>query len=137
MDPNAQPANTGFLDAAIDCRMAYFMEQGFRALKFRRLQLGLVVRRDVALNLRGIRLLEPFDATLRLSGPPAAGSRFRLFNEFLREDGQGVVTARSDGGWLGLSERRLTRPPPRIPACLRCLARSNAFETFDTRVANE
>jgi acyl-CoA thioester hydrolase len=137
MDANAHMANTGFLDAAVDCRMTYFMDQGFPASEFRRLQLGPVVRRDVVQYFREIRLLEPFDVTLGLSGLSADGSRFRLFNEFLREDGQRAATVTSDGGWLDLSERRVARPPPRVLARLQCLTRSDDFETFDTRVSDE
>ena len=137
MDANAHMANTAFLDAVVDCRMTYFSEHGFPAGEFRRLGIGPVVRRDVLEYFREILLLEPFDVTLRLAGISGDGSRFRLYNEILKIDGARAATVTTDGGWMDLSTRRLTRPPAALLEALQELVHTDDFRDFESSVTDE
>ena len=127
MDFNAHMANTAFLDAAGDVRMQYFASVGFPMSEFARLRIGPVVRRDELDYQRELRLLEPVLATLELGGLSGDGARFRMCNEFRREDGQLAARVVSLGGWLDLSARKLTVPPPALAAAMQALARSADF----------
>jgi acyl-CoA thioester hydrolase len=127
MDSNAHMGNAAFLDAASDVRMQYFASFGFHPSEFAKLRVGPVVRKDELEYFREVRLLEPIRATLILGGLSADGARFRLVNEFHREDGQLAVRVASAGGWLDLAARRLTLPPAAVGEAMRALERSADF----------
>lgn len=127
MDSNAHMGNARFLDAASDVRMQYFASFGFHPAEFARLRVGPVVRKDELEYFREVRLLEPVRATLMLGGLSADGARFRLVNEFHREDGQLAARVASLGGWLDLAARKLTAPPAPIAAAMLALARGADF----------
>jgi acyl-CoA thioester hydrolase len=127
MDFNAHMGNSAYLDAASDVRMQYFASRGFPMAEFARLRIGPVVRRDELDYQREVRLLEPLVATLELGGLSADGARFRMCNEFRREDGQLAARVVSLGGWLDLSQRRLAVPPPAVAEAMQDLARSSDF----------
>ncbi len=55
-------------------------------------------------------------------------TRFRLRNEFYREDGKLSARLTTTGGWLDLAARKLTVPPENMIAVLKNLVRSNDFE---------
>ena len=127
MDSNAHMGNAAFLDAASDVRMQYFASFGFPPAQFAKLRVGPVVRSDELEYFREIRLLEPIHASLILGGLSQDAARFRLVNEFRREDGQLAVRVASLGGWLDLSARKLTAPPEAIAEAMRALERSADF----------
>ena len=127
MDFNAHMGNAAYLDAASDVRMQYFASRGFPMAEFARLRVGPVVRRGELEYQRELRLLEPVLATLELGGLSADGARFRMCNEFRREDGQLAARVVSLGGWLDLSTRKLCVPPPALAEAMQALARSADF----------
>ena len=127
MDSNAHMGNARFLDAASDVRMQYFASFGFHPAEFARLRVGPVVRKDELEYFREVRLLENVRATLMLGGLSADGARFRLVNEFHREDGQLAARVVSAGGWLDLAARKLTSPPAPIAAAMLALERGEDF----------
>jgi acyl-CoA thioester hydrolase len=128
MDFNAHMGNTAYLDACVDVRLMYFREHGFSPREFERLRIGPVVLRDELDYFRELRLLEPVRITLELAGLNADASRFRLRNEFFREDGALAARVSTLGGWLDLSQRKLTAPPENLAAALRLLHRSADFQ---------
>ena len=66
--------------------------------------------------------------TMTLAGASEDGTRFRIRNEFFREDGKLVARVTSTGGWLDLSVRKLVVPPEGLVEALRGLVRSEDFE---------
>jgi acyl-CoA thioester hydrolase len=66
--------------------------------------------------------------TLALCGLSRDGSRFRIRNEFLKEDGTRVAQLNSLGGWMDLETRKLVSPPPALAAALDSLPRTDDFE---------
>ena len=86
MDFNAHMKNTAYLDLAADVRMMFFQAHGFTMREFERLRFGPVIMRDELEYFRELRLLEPVKVTLALAGLNADASRFRLINEFFRDD---------------------------------------------------
>jgi acyl-CoA thioester hydrolase len=127
MDFNAHMGNSAWLDAASDVRMQYFASAGFPMSEFTRLRVGPVIRSDELDYQREARLLEPIVGTLELGGLSPDGARFRMVNEFRREDGQLAVRVASLGGWLDLAARKLCVPPPALAEAMQALARSGDF----------
>lgn len=62
-----------------------------------------------------VTLLEPFTVALLLSGDSLDGSRFRLRNEFFREDGQPAARVTSTGGVDGPPDAPLDGPSGGAP----------------------
>jgi acyl-CoA thioester hydrolase len=137
LDSNAHMKNTAYLDKAVDVRMMYFQEQGFGAREFERLRVGPVVMRDEVEYYRELRLLEQVQITLLLAGMSQNATRFRLRNEFFRDDGQLAARVTSTGGWLDLSERKLVIPPAPLVAALSNLARSPDYELLPSSLKGE
>jgi len=132
MDANAHMANVAYLNKCVDSRMSFFTQNGFPAPEFARRKIGPVVRRDEIEYFREVALLEPITVTLTLGGCAPDGSRFRLVNEVLRADGKVAARVRTEGGWLDLTTRKLTAPPPELMTALQALQRSEDFEELQS-----
>lgn len=130
MDFNGHMKNTAYLDAGADVRMMYFTAHGFSMREFERLRFGPVITKDELEYYRELRLLEPVRVTLEADGLSEDGTRFRLRNEFFREDGQKAARVTSSGGWLDLSVRKLKPPPEELRKLLEMLPRTATFATI-------
>ena len=130
MDFNGHMKNTAYLDASADVRMMFFAEHGFSMREFERLRFGPVILRDELEYFRELRLLEPVRVTLAADGLSEDGMRFRLRNEFFREDGQKVARVTSSGGWLDLAARKMKQPPVELRKLLELLARTETYQTI-------
>lgn len=130
MDFNGHMKNTAYLDASADVRMMYFAEQGFSMREFERLRFGPVILKDELEYFRELRLLEPVRVTLEADGLSEDGMRFRLRNEFFREDGTKVARVTSSGGWLDLAARKLKPPPEELKKLLESLERTSTYATI-------
>ncbi|MCB1627811.1 MAG: thioesterase family protein [Xanthomonadales bacterium] len=130
LDANGHLRNTAYLDMSADTRMIYFASRGFPIATFAELQIGPVVRGDQLEYFRESRLLESLRITLLAAGLSADGARFRLCNEFWREDGRLAARVSSEGGWLDLRQRRLTTPPEDLRQVLAELQHTEAFEVL-------
>lgn len=127
LDANGHMANTAYLDRSADVRMMYFAARSFPMREFERLRFGPVVRRDEVEYYRELRLLESVRVTLACSGLSADNSRFRLRNEFFRDDGSLAARVTSEGAWLDQAARKLTAPPEQLVQCMREMARTEDF----------
>ena len=130
LDANGHMANTAYLDIVVDVRFMYFESCGFAPEEFRKRAIGPVVRRDEVDYLRELHLLEPFRVTLALAGISDDGSRFRLRNEIVRDDGQVAARITTLGGWFDLKARKLIAPPSELDAAVRNLTRTDDFEVL-------
>lgn len=132
LDSNGHMANTAYLDMAVDVRMMYFAEHGFPVQEFERQRFGPVVRKDEIEYFRELRLLEPVTVTFAIAGMSPDGSRFRIRNEFFRQDGQLSARLTSSGGWMSLEKRKLIAAAPGILAAFEALARTEDFEVLES-----
>jgi acyl-CoA thioester hydrolase len=130
MDFNGHMKNTAYLDSSADVRMMFFEANGFSMREFERLRFGPVILKDELEYYRELRLLEPVRVTLEADGLSEDGMRFRLRNEFFREDGQKVARVTSSGGWLDLSARKLKAPPEELRKLLEILPRTADFQVL-------
>lgn len=132
MDFNAHMSNRAYLDVCPDVRLMFFAENGFPTSELQRLRLGPVVRRETLEYFRELRLLENFSVTLALAGISPDGSRFRLRNDFLREDGRRAARVTSEGGWLNLDTRKLVAAPAELLRVLKLLEHTDDYEELDS-----
>ena len=130
MDFNGHMKNTAYLDASADVRMMYFAEHGFSMREFERLRFGPVILKDELEYFRELRLLEQVKVTLAAAGLTEDGTRFRLVNEFFREDGAKVARVTSSGGWLDLAARKLKTPPDELRQLMETMPRTDDFAMF-------
>lgn len=130
IDLNAHMKNTAYLDICPDVRMMFFAANGFSMREFERLRIGPVILRDELDYHRELKLLDPFTVDLVLAGLSEDGSRFRIRNTFVREDGKTAARVTSTGGWLALDARKLVAPPDPLRQALLAMPRSDDFETL-------
>jgi acyl-CoA thioester hydrolase len=132
LDANGHMANTAYLDMAIDARFLYFTSCGFSPGDFLASGVGPVVRRDEVDYFRELRLLQRVRVNLMLAGISDDCSRFRIVNEFRRDDGEMAARVTSQCGILDVRARKLVAPPEKLSAALRALERTPSFETLDS-----
>jgi acyl-CoA thioester hydrolase len=133
LDANAHMANTAYLEMGANVRIMYFHSAGFPADAFRELQIGPVIKSEELEYFRELRLLDEIRVTLLSAGLSEDASRFRVRNEFWRDDGTLVARVTSLGGWLDLRARRLTPPPPALAEALRAIVRAPDFAVIPVR----
>lgn len=133
MDFNGHMRNTAYLDKAGDARMRFFEAHGFPMSEFSRLRIGPVVMKDEVEYFREIGLMEAFRGVLAVAGQSEDGSRFILRNEFFKADGRLAARMLSRGGWLDLTARKLTVPPPALLEAMRALGRTDDFQALPSR----
>ena len=134
MDANAHMANVAYLSKCVDARMSFFKQHGFPVSEFAKRQIGPVVRRDELEYYREIGLLEPIKVTLEIAGMAPDGSRFRLRNEILTEDGKCAARITSEGGWLDLAKRKLIAPPADLLDALSAMPQATEFERLPSSI---
>ena len=127
MDFNGHMRNSAYLDLCSDTRLKFFEANGFTADKFARLGFGPVIMTDEIRYFRELNLLERFSVTLAMAGLAPNASRFKLRNEFFREDGELACRVTSVGGWLDLKARKLIAPPPEIVAAYQAATKTDDF----------
>jgi len=130
LDANGHMANVAFLDVAVDVRFMYFESRGFPPSQWAKLRVGPVVRRDEVDYHRELRMLQPFTVNILLAGLAEDASRFRIRNEFRRDDGELAARITSTGGILDLDARKLISPPPALAEAFRALDHSDDFEVL-------
>jgi len=134
MDANAHMANFAYLTKCVDARMGFFKAHGFPVTEFAKRRIGPVVRRDELEYFREIGLLEPITVSLELAGLAPDGSRFRLRNEILNEDGKLAARITSEGGWLDLVKRKLIAPPEDLLEALQAMPPAAEFERLPSSI---
>ena len=137
MDANGHMRNSAYLDAASNVRMLFFQTHGITAADFARWRIGPIALQDLLEYRRELRLLDEVRVTLESAGRSEDGSRFRLQNTFYRPDGRLAATLTTDGAWLDLQRRRITRPPQELMAVMQDMARRAGFQVLASGVKNQ
>ena len=136
-DVNGHMRNSAYLDMASDVRMLWFAEHDFPPAHFARLGLGPVVKSDLLEYFREVRLLQPVRVELRLAGMSDDGSRMRLRNDFVRDDGVLAARLTSHVGWLDLAARKLCAAPEALLRVMQAMPRDDDFEMLRSSVRRE
>jgi acyl-CoA thioester hydrolase len=134
MDFNSHMRNTAYLDKAADMRMLYFSAHGFPMSEFMRLRLGPVILKDEISYAREVHLLEEITVDIACAGMAEDGSQFRILNRYTKADGKPAAQVASMGGWLDLSARRLTLPPPALLQAMQDMPRSDDFSVLPSLI---
>ncbi len=134
VDFNGHLGNTSFLDLAVDVRMFYFAENGFPISEFQRMRFGPVIMKDEITYFKEMYMLDKIRITLQSAGLSEDATRFKIRNDFFREDGKLAASLTTTGGWLGFETRKLIVPPKKLANAMRSLARTDDFEVFPSSV---
>ncbi len=134
VDFNGHLGNTSFLDLAVDVRMFFFSENGFPVHEFQRQRFGPVIMKDEITYFKEMYMLDKIRITFQSAGISEDATRFRIRNEFFREDGKLAARLTTTGGWLSLETRKLIVPPKTLAKAMQSLARTEDFEVFQSSV---
>jgi acyl-CoA thioester hydrolase len=134
VDFNGHLGNTSFLDLAVDVRMFYFAENGFPVSEFQRQRFGPVIMKDEITYYKEMYMLDKIRITFQSAGLSEDASRFRLRNDFFREDGKLAASLTTMGGWLSLQTRKLVVPPKKLSNAMQNLSRTDDFEVIKSSV---
>ena len=134
VDFNGHLGNTSFLNLAVDVRMFFFAENGFPVSEFQRLRFGPVIMKDEITYFKEMYMLDKIRITFQTAGLSEDATRFRLRNDFFREDGKLAASLTTTGGWLGFETRKLVVPPKKLANAMRNLARTEDFEVLRSSI---
>jgi acyl-CoA thioester hydrolase len=132
VDFNGHLGNTSYLDLAVDVRMFFFAENGFPIQEFQRQRFGPVILKDEISYFKEMYLLDKIRITFLGAGISEDASKFRIRNEFFREDGKLAARLTTTGGWLSLETRKLIAPPQNLADVMKSLAGTDDFEIFQS-----
>ncbi len=136
VDFNGHLGNTSFMDLAVDVRMFFFAENGFPIQEFQRQRFGPVILKDEIEYYKEMYLLDKIRITFQGAGLSEDASRFKIRNEFFREDGKLAARLNTTGGWLSFEKRKLIVPPKELADAMKSLARTDDFEFFESSIKN-
>jgi acyl-CoA thioester hydrolase len=136
IDFNGHLGNTSYMDLAVDVRMYFFAEHAFPIQEFQRQRFGPVILRDEVEYYREFHLLDQIRITLACAGLSDDCSRFKIRNEFFKENGHRAARLDTTGGWLDLDKRKLIVPPEKLATAMRNMARTEGFEIFQSSIKN-
>jgi acyl-CoA thioester hydrolase len=134
VDPNGHVANMVYLEYAVDTRIAYFASKGFKPVDFYRLEFGVVIKSDLVEYFHEVKMLDKVTVTMENGGISPDFSRFRVVNNFFRDDGMHAARVTSIGGWLGLENRKLIEPPDELKAAWSELSVTEDFEELRSSI---
>ena len=134
VDFNGHLGNTSFLDLAVDVRMFFFAENGFPIQEFQRRRFGPVILKDEISYFKEMYLLDKIRITFQGAGISEDASRFKIRNDFFREDGKLAARLTTTGGWLSFETRKLIVPPTELADAMKSLARTEDFEIFQSSI---
>ena len=134
VDFNGHLGNTSFLDLAVDVRMFFFTENGFPVHEYQRQKFGPVIMKDEITYFKEMYMLDKIRITFQSAGLSEDATRFRIRNDFFREDGKLAASLTTDGGWLSFETRKLIIPPKNLADAMRSLVRTDDFEVLQSSV---
>ena len=79
-------------------------------------------------------MLDKIRITFQSAGLSEDATRFRIRNDFFREDGKLAASLTTDGGWLSFETRKLIIPPKNLADAMRSLVRTDDFEVLQSSV---
>jgi acyl-CoA thioester hydrolase len=134
IDANGHMANSAYLEYAVNTRVAYFQSCGFAATDFMKQGFGPVIKSDFTEYFRELQMMDKFRVTMERGGIALDASRFRIVNNFYKEDGTHAARVVSIGGWLGFAERKLIEPPEILKNAMNSLSRTEDFEELKSSI---
>jgi acyl-CoA thioester hydrolase len=136
VDFNGHLGNTSYLNLAVDVRMFFFAENGFPIQEFQRQRFGPVILKDEISYFKEMYMLDKIRITFQGAGISEDASKFRIRNEFFREDGKLAASLTTTGGWLSFETRKLTVPPPNLAEVMKSLVKTDDFEVLQSIIKN-
>ena len=118
IDSGGQLRTTRYLEYARYARISYFQDAGFPRSRMNQMGLGMVVLAEDAEYRDEVFLAESVTVRARVVGLSADGTRWQVAHTFLHSGGKIAAILYTLGGWLDVTARKLTAPPPELKSVM-------------------
>lgn len=111
LDANRHLANASYVVFVSHTRMAFFEKFGFNQKSMVQHNIGPVVFYEHMYYFKEVFAGRPIQVSLELKGMSEDGRFFEFQQDFFDADGKNFARCEMMGGWMDLTERRLTPLP--------------------------
>lgn len=133
IDANRHLKHSAYNDYAAQVRLNYFSDHGFSVEEFASLQIGPILFREETIFLKEVGMNETISIDIFLAAARLDGSRWRIFHNFFKKNGDKAATIEVDGAWMDLKTRKLTKPPEIILEMVERMPKIPSFEFWPDR----
>ena len=127
MDQNGHMRNVAYLDLSANCRMDFFIANGYTLMDFFGAGFGPIVLKDEIEYRAEVRLGDELTITNELAGMNEEGSRFIFRNRFMRTDGKLAASVSSVVIFLDLATRKKIAPPEKLLSAILAMNKSDDY----------
>ncbi len=133
IDANRHLKHSAYNDYAAQVRLNYFNDHGFSVEEFASLQIGPILFREETIFFKEVGMNETITIDIFLAAARPDGSRWRIFHNFFKKNGDKAATIEVDGAWMDLATRKLTRPPETVLKMVERMPKIPNFEFWPER----
>lgn len=127
LDPNRHLRHSAYNDYAAQVRLLVLEQIGLSLDTFARYNFGPVLFREETRFLKEVGMRESITVNAQLLKARKNGSRWSVFHEFYKSNGDKAATLTVDGAWMDLQKRKLTALPEEFIEPFLNLPRADAF----------
>lgn len=136
LDANWHLADAAYINFGSHTRMAYLAEAGFGQKALALHTLGPVAFYEHMYFFKEVFPGKPIKVSLQFEGMSEDGQFFEFHHNFYDSYGKNIARCEMMGGWIDLTQRKLTPLPPPLLEALKKLPKSPTFKVLtkaDTR----
>ena len=127
IDQNGHMRNVAYLDLSANCRMEFFIANGYTLMDFFCAGFGPIVLKDEIEYRAEVRLGDELTITNELAGMNEEASRFIFRNRFVRADGKLAASVSSVVIFLDLATRKKIAPPKKLLNAILAMKNSDDY----------
>lgn len=127
LDPNYHVRHSVYYDYGAYCRVSFLKQHGVDAAFFAEHHFGPILFREECVFRREIKLDDVVTIDLQLVKSRPDYSRWTIRHIITRND-QLAATLTTDGAWIDIIKRKLTKPPELAQASFEHMSKSTDFE---------
>lgn len=138
VDANRHLRNSAYIDYMSHTRMAFMMEMGLDQKHLVEHNLGPVAFYEHMYYFKEVFPGQPVSVSLQLKGLSEDGMYFMFLHNFYDSQGRNLARCEMMGGWIDLTERKLTGLPSEIYAKFDAFEKTADFKVLskeDTRIS--
>lgn len=130
LDVNMHLRHSAYADFAAQARIALLLAKGLSFEEMARLQIGPVLFREETVYQREVRAGDEVRVTCSLRRVRKGGSRWSFSQKIYRSDGVLAATVVTEGAWIDIEKRKLTKLPEAFSGIFDDLERTADFEEW-------
>jgi len=136
VDANRHLRNSAYVDYMSHTRMSFLSDNGLGQKEMGIYNLGPVALYEHMYYFREVFPGKPITVSLQLRGIAEDGKYFEFYHNFYDANGKNFARCEMMGGWIDLTQRKLTALPPKIFDIMHSLDKTEDFKLLtkeDTR----